>query len=47
MGVLSLAFGILSAGMVGAAALLPLEQLGHSYTLTLPADRSFHANHAI
>ncbi len=47
MGALAMAFGLLSAGMVGAAVLLPLERLGRSDALTLPADRTFHAYHAI
>jgi hypothetical protein len=44
---LATVFGLFSAGTVGAAAFLPLEQFGHSQAISLPADRSFHSNRAI
>jgi hypothetical protein len=40
---LALLFGLLSAGTVGAAAFLPLEQMGQSYAAALASGHAYQA----
>jgi hypothetical protein len=40
---LALIFGLFSAGTVGAAAFLPLEQMGQSYAAALASGHAFQA----
>jgi hypothetical protein len=43
LGALALIFGLFSAGTVGAAAFLPLEQTGQSYAAALASGHAFQA----
>jgi hypothetical protein len=40
---LALLFGLFSAGTVGAAAFLPLEQMGQSYAAALASGHAYQA----